>query len=241
MSAPMQFLSFNESYNGNGKIANLPDEDGDTQVALLEPMSLRSTWVLWEQAVSSGDGKSSNYADAMKEIVAFGTAQDFWRIWNGVPQPSALVDNRRITRESQASGSPVPIDAIMIFKQGIRPEWEDPLNSSGGHLQVQLKPGQVTGGPAQIDEYWNNIVLAMVGGVLDPYDVITGVRLVDKLAGPKAAGVLRIELWFAKYDDAATWKTLQKNFEKCMSMKIDGTQGPPVKCECKGHSQAGKH
>ena len=149
-----------------------------------------------------------------------------------MPQPSELLDGKRITRDNailagfilflrrgQGGGSQTPIDAIMIFKDGVRPEWEDPLNASGGHFQahlsaqlhrpseVQLKPNV---GGAQIDEYWNNIVLGMVGGTIDPYDMITGVRLVDKLSGAKAlldrrenrldqaAGLLRIELWFSR-------------------------------------------
>ena len=58
----------------------------------------------------------------------------------------------------------------------VRPEWEDPLNATGGHFQAGAEVGlsfrgQVTHvcqvqlkssiGGAQIDEYWNNIVLGM--------------------------------------------------------------------------------
>ncbi|CAK9049395.1 unnamed protein product [Durusdinium trenchii] len=232
----MQYLSFNEAVGGKGKINNLPEEDSDTQKALLDPMPLKDTWVLWEQAVAA-EGRGNSYHESMKEIVAFKTAQDFWSIWNGVPQPSELLDNKRITRDN-GGGSQTAIDAIMLFKQGVRPEWEDPLNASGGHFQVQLKPGI---GGAQIDEYWNNIVLGMVGGTIEPYDVITGVRLVDKLSGAKAAGILRIELWFARYDDQTSVTALKKNMEKCICQKLDGTAGTGVKIELKAHASAGKH
>mmetsp|Transcript_95592 Transcript_95592/g.117105 ORF Transcript_95592/g.117105 Transcript_95592/m.117105 type:complete len:232 (+) Transcript_95592:49-744(+) len=231
----MQYLSFNEAVGGKGKINGLPEEDSDTQKALLDPMPLKDTWVLWEQAVASG---GSSYHEQMKDIVSFKTAQEFWSIWNGVPQPSELLDNKRITRDN-GGGSQTAIDAIMIFKEGVRPEWEDPLNASGGHFQVQLKPNM---GGAQIDEYWNNIVLGMVGGTIDPYDMITGVRLVDKLSGAKAAGILRIELWFTRYEDNAAVTALKKNMEKCICQKLDGTPGPAVvKIELKAHSTAGKH
>ncbi|CAJ1338638.1 unnamed protein product [Effrenium voratum] len=172
----------------------------------------------------------------MKEIVPFKTAQEFWSIWNGVPQPSELLENKRITRDNGSSQT--AIDAIMIFKDGVRPEWEDPLNASGGHFQVQLKPSL---GGAQIDEYWNNIVLGIVGGTIEPYDIITGVRLVDKLAGAKAAGILRIELWFARYEDTAAMNQLRKNMEKIMFQKLDGSAGTPVKIELKAHGSVGKH
>jgi len=231
----MQYLSFNEAVGGKGKIAGLPEEDSDTQKALLDPMPLKDTWVLWEQAVASAGGGA--YAEQTKEIVGFKTAQEFWSIWNGVPQPSELLENKRITRDN-GGGSQTAIDAIMIFKEGVKPEWEDPLNASGGHFQVQLKPNV---GGAQIDEYWNNIVLGMVGGTIDPYDMITGVRLVDKLAGAKAAGILRIELWFARYDDTNAVTLLKKNMEKCICQKLDGSPGTAVKIELKAHASAGKH
>merc|ERR1719287_424868 len=99
-------------------------------------MPLRNEWTFWELAAAQAGGQ---YADATREVQAFSTAQEFWQIWNGVPQPSELLEARRITRD-QPNGPPLPIDAIMVFKKGIRPEWEDPKNATGGHFQIQLKP-----------------------------------------------------------------------------------------------------
>ena len=72
------------------------------------------------------------------------------------------------------------------------------MNANGGHFQFQLKPS-VGGG--QIDEHWNNLVLGMIGATIEPANMITGVRLVDKLSGPRAANVIRLEVWFSNYDD----------------------------------------
>eukprot|EP00440_Ansanella_granifera_P068014 gb/GFBE01073782.1/.p1 GENE.gb/GFBE01073782.1/~~gb/GFBE01073782.1/.p1 ORF type:complete len:229 (+),score=29.95 gb/GFBE01073782.1/:1-687(+) len=228
----MQYLSFNEAVGGK-HMPGLPEETTETQSALLEPMPLRDTWVLWEQAVASGQGA---YGDATKEVVPFKTAQEFWSIFNGVPQPSELLDGKRMSRDN--AGAHTAIDAIMIFKKGVRPQWEDPMNATGGHLQVQLKP--LIGG-AQIDEYWNNVVLAMVGGTLEPYEIITGVRLVDKMGNGKAASMLRIELWFSKADDSNT-SLLKKNFEKIMGEHLDGSSGTlGFKTEVKSHVSTGKH
>jgi len=222
----MQHLTFNEALGGKPLSDILTEEDADTQVALLQPMPLQDTWVLWEMRAGA------SYVDSMKEVVSFKTAQEFWSIWNGVPQPSILLDSKRIIR---AEGSQVTqIDAIMLFKQGIRPEWEDPLNAKGGHLQVQLKPPL---GGAQIDEYWNNVVLGMIGATIAPSDMITGIRLVDKLK----AGMLRIELWFTRYSDTDAVNALKKSIEQCMCQKLDGTQGLPVKFEVKSHDNTVKH
>ena len=52
-----------------------------------------------------------------------------------MPQPSELLDAKRMVRE-QPDGLHV-IDAIMIFRDNIRPEWEDKMNAGGGHFELQ--------------------------------------------------------------------------------------------------------
>lgn len=238
------FLSFNKDIcEPTTLFAGLqPDEDEDQ--LRQDAMRLKDTWWLWEQAAQSGGA----YADTTKQTVSFKTAQEFWEVWNGVPQPSELLEGKRFTRE-QSSGAPLFIDAIMIFKDGVKPEWEDPANANGGHFQVQLKIQ--TGGP-QIDEYWNNVVLAMVGATLEPYGMITGARLVDKLsAGKGGAGAIRIELWYKRFDNQTTAQhmkdvdELRKNFERCLWTRLDGSTNEAMlagqKFEQKSHSSGSKH
>lgn len=227
------FLSFNEQYGGRGSFG-IPEEDDEAVIeALREPMKLRDNWVLWEQVVIEG----KNYSDATRKVTKFSTVQDFWGIWNGLPQPSELLEQKRIMRDQGSSS--VPIDALMIFKDGVQPQWEDPVNASGGHFQIQMK---ASSGGGQIDEYWNNIVLALVGGTLEPADMITGVRLVDKLFGPKAANVIRIELWFSKFSDNNAVATLKRNFENVISTKLDGSKNSSYqKPDTKTHTNLNKH
>lgn len=235
-----KWLSFNETHS-NGDFG-LKDEDEEEVQALRQTMYLKDTWVLWEQVVAN-DGKQSKYADATRQVCKFSTVQEFWAIWNALPQPSELLESRRIMREpSTGSGSPVAIDAIMIFRDGIHPSWEDKHNANGGHYQIQLKPN-IGGG--QIDEYWNNIVLAMIGGYIEQYDLITGIRLVDKLSGPKGQTSIRVELWFQKSPDSNAPVVLKRSMEKIMGTKLDGTErkdfNPEFKVEMKSHVNAGKH
>merc|ERR1712224_1078234 len=227
-----------EQHKGQVMLA-MEDEEADEALLDVE-LPLKYTWVLWEQLVpgSESKGGSNSYSDATKKVQAFSNLQDFWAIWNGMPQPSELLEQKRIMRE-QANGNNTIIDAFMIFREGVRPEWEDPQNTNGGHFQIALKPN-VGGG--QIDEYWNNLVMGMVGGTIEPAHLVTGVRLVDKLSGPKAAGIIRLELWFSKYDDSQAVSTLRRSMEKIMSTRLDGSQGPlAIKTETKPHSAYGKH
>lgn len=239
-----QFLTFNSVFNkGATTDFGLPEEeDEDILEELRTPMQLKDTWVLWEQVVSDGSTKNASFADALRKVVAFDTIQDFWRVWNGLPQPSSLLESRRILRESADSASgTVAIDALMLFKDGIEPQWEHPANANGGHLQIQLKPNTVTG--PQMDEYWNNTVLGMIGGMIEPNDMITGIRLVDKLSGsgPKTANAIRIELWFTRFNDSFSITQLRKSMERCMGMKMDGTTGAVPKADMKQHSTYSKH
>lgn len=225
----MAYLSFNPNNENALKFASEDLEEKEEM--LKKDLPLRFTWAIWEQIMQSpNDGKAAQYSDATHKVAPFSSVQDFWRLWNHMPQPSELLEQKRMVRE-QDDGLHV-IDAIMIFRDDIRPEWEDKMNSNGGHFQFQLKPN-VGGG--QIDEYWNNIVLGMVGATIEPAQMITGVRLVDKLSGPRQANGIRLEIWFTNYDDTAAVNTLRKNIEKCMSTRLDGSVGQVPKCDLKSH------
>ncbi|CAD7959690.1 unnamed protein product [Amoebophrya sp. A120] len=230
----MAFLSFNP-HNASALEYHQGD-DVEAEDVLRKELPLKYTWVIWEQIMQASDGKAAQYSDATHKVAPFGTVQDFWKLWNHMPQPSELLDQKRMVRE-QPDGLHV-IDAIMIFRDGIRPEWEDKLNASGGHFQFQLKPAS---GGGQIDEYWNNLVLGMIGGTIEPVDMITGVRLVDKLSGPRQANGIRIEVWFTDYDNTTAVNTLKKNVEKCMATRLDGVQGIVPKCDAKTHQSSQKH
>jgi translation initiation factor 4E len=51
------------------------------------------------------------------------------------------------------------IDCFMLFRKGIRPEWEDPKNAQGGHLLYQIQfPKR-----ALVDALWKNLFLDLIG------------------------------------------------------------------------------
>eukprot|EP00747_Dinoflagellata_sp_TGD_P166636 gnl/TRDRNA2_/TRDRNA2_189725_c0_seq1.p1 gnl/TRDRNA2_/TRDRNA2_189725_c0~~gnl/TRDRNA2_/TRDRNA2_189725_c0_seq1.p1 ORF type:complete len:228 (-),score=47.75 gnl/TRDRNA2_/TRDRNA2_189725_c0_seq1:37-720(-) len=226
----MAYLSFNDNFNSNLKFTTEDSEENEEM--LKKDLPLRYTWVIWEQIMQSTD-KTSAYSDATHKVATFSTVQAFWKLWNHMPQPSELLEQKRMVRE-QPDGLHV-IDAVMLFRDNVRPEWEDKMNAQGGHFQFQLKPN--TGG-GQIDEYWNNMVLGMIGATVEPANMITGLRLVDKLSGPRAANVIRLEVWFTNFDDQAAVQTLRRNVEKCMATRLDGSQGVVPKCETKSHSKS---
>jgi len=226
----MAYLSFNDSFNSN--LTFTTDGTEESEEMMQKDLPLRYTWSIWEQIMASND-KAAAYSDATHQVAQFSSVQEFWKLWNHMPQPSELLEQKRMVRE-QPDGLHV-IDAIMIFRENIRPEWEDKMNANGGHFQFQLKPN-IGGG--QVDEYWNNLVLGMIGATIEPANMITGIRLVDKLSGPRAANVIRLEVWFSNMEDASAVQTLKKNLEKCMGTRLDGTVGSAPRSDTKSH---GKH
>jgi len=176
---------------------------------------LKSTWVIWEMKAKNSKKKTD--FDSGTAVASFNTVKGFWKHWNHLPQPSELLEGKKFMRENPEGRAIV--ECLMLFREGVKPEWEDEANAKGGHFQLQLN--HKVGG-AQIDEYWNNIVLGMIGGTIEPAEMITGIRLVDKLNTTRNAAI-RIEVWFSNFEDTDKVDILQRNLEKCMGTKLDGT------------------
>jgi translation initiation factor 4E len=223
-------LSFNPNFAGCLQFKNVTVTEEDKN-SVKDPLPLRYKWVLWEQLLSN-QSKQAKYADATQRVGSFESVQDFWKYWNHLPQPSELVQNKKMVH--QRSDGLYVIDALMIFQDGIRPEWEDEKNATGGHFQCALKATQSQG---LIDEYWNNLVLGLVGSTIEPSHLIMGVRLVDKTTSHRQQQI-RVEIWFSEAT-AEEKELLRKNLEDCLSQTLDGNKSKPPKLEIKMHQQTG--
>lgn len=233
--AAPQFLSFNSKISPGMGSYQAPTPAELEEMKSKDP-PLRYTWTIWEQIMQPNDAKAAQYSDATHRVASFGTVKQFWKYWNHLPQPSELLEGKKFVRETAESKSVV--DALMVFREGIKPEWEDAVNASGGHFQFQLKAAL---GGGVIDEYWNNIVLGMVGGTIEPSEMITGARLVDKTQQRMA--FVRVEVWFSTFDDTEKVDLLQKNLERCMTTRLDGCSSAPAawgKTERKPHAASKK-
>merc|ERR1712018_662294 len=103
----------------------------------------------------------------------------------------------------------------MIFRKGILPEWEDAANSEGGHFLLDLKP---TAGP-WIGDCWRNLVAAVIHESLTGADLITGVRLADKLSGKgKVTDRIKIELWYHSKLPAVGVHSLKQSLAECLGV-----------------------
>lgn len=227
-----KYLSFNESIEPT---LTLPKACNDLEIPedlMTVPLPLSHEWVVWEQ-LNMDARKDSDYSNATKPVARFSSVQQFWWIWHHIPQPSELLQGKRMVRES-SDGSKSVVDAVIMFKEGIQPMWEDPKNASGGH--VHFRAWQSTVVPGELDTMWNYLVLAVVGGSLNNSSIVNGIRLVDKLGGNR--GNIRIEVWFSDYSNEAARQGLIKEIEALTSKLLDGSPCEPPHLEVKAHSKS---
>jgi len=133
---------------------------------------LMNKWTLWFTKPPTGKGGGSdNWADLLKEVVSFDTVEEFWGIYNNITKTSDLA---------------IKSD-YHLFKYGVRPEWEDVQNKSGGKWAYQCRGGAT----ASIDELWLHVMLAAIGETLEKecnsevMGVVVNVR----------RGYFRLEVW----------------------------------------------
>jgi len=214
------FLSFNEERHGKFTIPRCPEEDiQEIEEALLQPMYLSSGWTLWTQ----GSGRYT-----VSKVVSFETAQEFWEVWDSVPQPGELFESKMFVKESSKSGVS-SVAGFMVFRDGIKPEWQDPANAGGGHFQINVKPAA---GGGTLDEWWNNLVLGMIGETMECSSRINGVLLRDRTGGTtkgKALDAVRLEIWYHCSTTDEEKEALKKSLERCLLTQLDGTLGQPFK------------
>jgi translation initiation factor 4E len=77
--------------------------------------------------------------------------EQFWRIYNHLQRPNEF----KTTTDYH------------LFKNGIKPTWEDPQNERGGKWMVRLKKGLTS-------RYWEELVLAIIGEQFDVGHEICG-------------------------------------------------------------------
>lgn len=118
--------------------------------------------------------KNARYNEyILHEVYTFGSVEEFWRMYNNTYSVSEVISNTD----------------YLIFKKGIRPEWEDPANATGGKWVVTLPIEDDM--EEEVDKAWLQTLLHVIGGLFEKKerDMINGMifSIRDKH--------LRISLW----------------------------------------------
>lgn len=68
----------------------------------------------------------------------------------------------------------------------------------------------------KLSEFWETVVLSVIGETLDDGDNITGIRVIDKSNSHKKQINHRVEVWFRDWKDDGFKDLLQDRMEKLM-------------------------
>ncbi|XP_031568324.1 eukaryotic translation initiation factor 4E type 2-like isoform X2 [Actinia tenebrosa] len=102
---------------------------------------LQCPYVFWFSRRPPGKIQSpSNYENNIKIVGKFASVEQFWAFYSYMVMPGELTAHCD----------------IHLFKDGIKPIWEDEANKGGGKWIVRLRKGLAS-------RCWENLVLAMLG------------------------------------------------------------------------------
>lgn len=124
----------NPNENAKAEVAAETDE-----MSTIDPSEhpLKSVWTLFYRPPTN---KYSDYEKSTIKLASIATVESFWTIYSHLKRPSLLPS----------------VSDYHIFKEGIRPVWEDEANKRGGKWIIRLKKGVA-------DRYWEDLLLAIVG------------------------------------------------------------------------------
>lgn len=116
-------------------VANLPP-------IVVNPNENRLQFGYWMWFSRKMHGKQTHltYNQHLKLVSRFGTVEQFWANYCHLVRPSEL---------------PIHSD-YHLFKDGVRPMWEDEANHRGGKWMIRLRKGMIS-------RFWENVLLAIIG------------------------------------------------------------------------------
>eukprot|EP01054_Gregarina_sp_Poly1_P006223 Gregarina_sp_Poly_1__6222@NODE_32_length_19284_cov_132_623615_g29_i0_p7_GENE_NODE_32_length_19284_cov_132_623615_g29_i0NODE_32_length_19284_cov_132_623615_g29_i0_p7_ORF_typecomplete_len284_score30_39IF4E/PF01652_18/1_6e43_NODE_32_length_19284_cov_132_623615_g29_i031514002 len=151
---------------------------------------LHGSWCLWYTNVAQKTAE--NFSDCLIPICVVSTAEAFWALYSHCIRPSQL-----------ARGT-----EYHLFREGIKPMWEDPANQQGGTLTLRLRKDK-----DYLDYFWEALILAMIGEQL-------GQDICGAVAGKKYADD-HLSIW-DRYYDPKNHKTMAMNVLRILKLPEDG-------------------
>jgi translation initiation factor 4E len=126
---------------------------------------------MWYDRISGNSRNCrSDYRSSLQNIHTMSSVEDFWRLYNNIRQPRGLERNSN----------------YHFFKEGIEPLWEDPANEQGGKWVLTLRDEAI------LDKVWEELLLAMIGGVIESSHAVNGAVVSRRKKGD------RVALWTSK-------------------------------------------
>ncbi|XP_061835723.1 eukaryotic translation initiation factor 4E type 2 isoform X3 [Nerophis lumbriciformis] len=102
---------------------------------------LQYNYTFWYSRRNPGRPASTqSYEQNIKQIGSFASVEQFWRFYSHMIRPGDITGH----------------SDFHLFKEGIKPMWEDDANKMGGRCIIRLRKGLAS-------RCWENLILAMLG------------------------------------------------------------------------------
>uniref|UniRef100_A0A1I7V1I7 eIF-4F 25 kDa subunit n=1 Tax=Caenorhabditis tropicalis TaxID=1561998 RepID=A0A1I7V1I7_9PELO len=132
---------------------------------LLTRHPLQNRWALWYLKAD----RNKEWEDCLKMVSLFDTVEDFWSLYNHI----------------QSAGGLNWGSDYYLFKEGIKPMWEDVNNVQGGRWLVVVDKQRRQ---QLLDHYWLELLMAIVGEQFDEYgDYVCGAVVNVRQKGDKVS------------------------------------------------------
>ncbi|KAG0225441.1 hypothetical protein BGW42_004432 [Actinomortierella wolfii] len=155
---------------------------------------LQHSWTLYYD-VSTGYRQGSSlhhFESGLKELGTFQSVESFARYFNWIQKPHKMDNSTN----------------YHLFKDGIKPMWEDPANAKGGRWIATL----LDRNPEMLDKYWLELAYALVGEQLDEDDDICGAVL------SRRSKADRLAVWVRDRNNIAAINGIGKRFIKLLDL-----------------------
>ncbi|BFZ53049.1 eukaryotic translation initiation factor 4E [Savitreella phatthalungensis] len=161
---------------------------------------LAHRWTLWyTKPPTPGQRGADAWADNLKEVITIDSVEEFWGVYNNIAKATEL---------SQKSD-------YHLFKEGVRPEWEDKQNSKGGKWAFQSKGASKD----QLDGMWLYSMLAAIGETLerDNDNEVMGVVVNIR------KGLWRISVWTRSCNNKDALMEIGRRFKDVLKLPAHET------------------
>jgi len=151
---------------------------------------LAHSWTMWYDSPNTTN--NMDWKLSVKKIVSFSSVEDFWCLFNNLVKPSGL-----------------PIKGnYHLFKEGIMPAWEDPINKNGGKWVIEFERKQAD----ILDQVWLYTALALIGEQFEDMNDISGAVISCRRQRN------RLALWTKSAMEDQTQKRIGNEFKKIMEV-----------------------
>jgi len=179
-----------EKSTGSSDSENIPPE-------LIVKHPLQNSWTLW----FFKNDRTRSWEENQRPIITFSTVEDFWGLYNHIELASRLISGCDYS----------------LFKEGIKPMWEDDENRRGGRWLINLDKKQRVG---CLDNFWLEVMLCLIGETFDDHSkYVNGAVVSVRNKGDK------IGMWLGDASQQSSIMTIGKMVKERLGIDARTTLG----------------